>query len=346
MNRSFPRLTALAAACLFFFVGCTQSEPSASAPRQIKIGLTLYTSDDTFISNVREKILSAAKEREDLDNVRINVNVADGRGNQSIQNDQVDKFLSQGYDVICVNEVDRTAASVIIDKARAAQIPVVFFNREPVGEDMQRWDRIYYVGSDASQAGIIQGDLIVNLYDADPASVDRNGDGKVQYVMLEGEPGHQDAAIRTEYCIKTITTSGIAVEKLANESANWQRAQGTERMGQWIAEFGDAIEVVISNNDDMALGAIDAYAAAEITDLPVIVGVDATPTAMEAIRNGTLAGTVFNDYLGQGQAIFDLAYALAVGQDPHEAVPTLSGKYVFTPHYMVTAANVDDFPSS
>ena len=96
----------------------------------------------------------------------------------------------------------------------------------------------------------------------------------------------------------------------------------------------------------MALGAIDAYAAAEITDLPVIVGVDATPTAMEAIRNGTLAGTVFNDYLGQGQAIFDLAYALAVGQDPHEAVPTLSGKYVFTPHYMVTAANVDDFPSS
>ena len=89
MNRSFPRLTALAAACLFFFGGCTQSEPSASAPRQIKIGLTLYTSDDTFISNVREQILTCAKQRELEDKVRIGINVADGKGNQSIQNDQV-----------------------------------------------------------------------------------------------------------------------------------------------------------------------------------------------------------------------------------------------------------------
>ena len=336
------RAAALASAlCLMGTIGgCTGSKPDAKRT-QIKIGMTLYKQDDTFIATVRDHFVEAAKAREAADNVKISVNIMDAKGNQGIQNDQVDKFLSQGYDVICVNEVDRTAASVIIDKAMAADIPAIFFNREPVSEDMQRWDKLYYVGSDPSESGMMQGNIVVNLYDADPDAVDRNGDGKIQYVMLEGEPGHQDAAIRTEYTIKTLLASNIRVDKLANDTANWQRAQASAKTALWIEEFGDAIEVVFSNNDDMALGAIDAYRAAEIP-LPVIVGIDATPPALEAVRNGTLAGTVLNDSKGQAQAIFEIAYALATGKDPAETVPQLEGRYVWMPHRMVTIENVED----
>ncbi|MFR9190574.1 MAG: substrate-binding domain-containing protein, partial [Anaerotruncus massiliensis (ex Togo et al. 2019)] len=260
MNTLWKRTALLlsAALCLTLFSGgCSDSDDSQNPDlRQIKIGMTVYRQDDTFISTLSGYFLETAKARESRDKVKISVNVMDGKGNQGIQNDQVDKFLSQGYDVICVNEVDRTAASVIIDKAKSANIPIVFFNREPVEEDMQRWDRAYYVGAIASESGVLQGRIVSNLFNQNPELVDRNGDGKIQYVMLEGEPGHQDAAIRTEYSIKTVTGAGISVEKLANDTANWQRAQASAKMGQWLKdeEIGPRIEVVFSNNDDMALG--------------------------------------------------------------------------------------------
>ncbi|MEM1483238.1 galactose ABC transporter substrate-binding protein [Oscillospiraceae bacterium PP1C4] len=338
-NLVLPLVTAILFSLLS--TACTHSAPNQKNLSQIKIGVTLYRQDDTFISNIRSHLEDAAKARETEDNIKITLNVMDGKGNQGIQNDQVDKFLSQGYDVICVNEVDRTAASVIIDKAKAANIPVVFFNREPVEEDMQRWDKVYYVGSIAKEAGMMEGEIVVNAYDANPQSVDRNKDDKLQYVILEGEPGHQDAAIRTEFSVKTLTSSGIKAEKLANDTANWQRAQASVKMAQWIEEFGSSIEVVFSNNDDMALGAIDAYNAVDNANLPVIVGVDATPPAIEAIKNGTLTGTVLNDSKGQAQAIFNIAYALATGKDVKESVPQLNGQYVWMPHHIVTRKNVD-----
>lgn len=322
--------------------GCllqTSSE-SESHMRQIKIGMTLYRQDDTFISTIQKHMEAIVKSKEATENLKIVLNVMDGKGNQGIQNDQVDKFLSQGYDVICVNEVDRTAASVIIDKAKSANIPIVFFNREPVEEDLQRWDKVYYVGSDAREAGIMQGQIVADAYHFDPQKIDRNGDGKLQYVMLEGEPGHQDALIRTEYSVKEVTKAGIQVEKLANETANWQRSQALGKMAQWIDKFGGRIEVIFCNNDDMALGVIDAYSAAEIRDLPVIVGIDTTPPAIEAIKNGTLTGSVLNDAKGQAEAIFDIAYALATGTDPQESIPQLEGHYVWVPQKIFTLDDI------
>ena len=339
-----PVLSSLLTACMLMVpvMGCTVPDESSPKLSQIKIGVTLYKQDDTFISTISEHLQNAAKQRELQDRVKITLNILDGKGNQSIQNDQVDRFLNQGYDVICVNEVDRTNASVIIDKARSADIPVVFFNREPVEEDMQRWEKVYYVGSVASESGTMQGQIVVNLFDEDPSAVDLNGDGKIQYVMLEGEPGHQDAAIRTEYCIKTLTMSGIQVEKLANDTANWQRAQASAKMAQWLEDpdIGPRIEVIFCNNDDMALGAIDAYQAAGIGQLPVIVGIDATPPAIQAVKDGLLNGTVRNDAKGQAQAIFDIAYALATDVSPAEIYPSLDGKYVWMPHHIVTIGNV------
>ncbi len=322
--------------------GCHTKAAPASNMVQIKIGVAVYRQDDTFIASVRGYIEEAAKLRETQDNIKITVNTVDSKNNQSIQNDQVDKFVAQGYDVICVNEVDRTAASLIIDKARAANIPVVFFNREPVGEDMQRWDKLFYVGSDPKEAGAMQGKLVIDALRRQDSTLDYNQDGRLQYVILEGEPGHQDAAIRTEYCIKTVINQGIVVEKLANDTANWQRGEASSKMAQWIDRYGEDIEVVFCNNDDMALGAIDAYQAAEITRLPLIIGIDGTPPALEAIAAGNLAGTVRNDAKGQGYAIFSIAYALATGQNLQEAVPMLNGQYAWLPHKRITQENLEE----
>ena len=294
---------------------CTANENAinnGSSVKEIKIGVTLYKQDDAFISTITKNIEEIAKEKESEGKYKITINVVDAKGSSSNQSNQVDKFVSQNYDIICVNLVDRTAASMIIDKAKSANIPIVFFNREPVEEDMERWNKLYYVGAKAEESGEMQANIIVNAYKKDISRVDKNGDGKIQYVMLEGEPGHQDSSIRTEYCVKTITKNGIELEKLADDTANWQSAQASTKMTQWIKEFGDKIEVVFSNNDDMALGAINAINNANITgNKPLVVGIDGIPKALEAVKNGSMIGTIINDSKGQAKAIFDISYTLA-----------------------------------
>lgn len=311
----------------------------------IRVGVALYLQEDTFLSTVMQNLQQLALTRETELGVKINLNITDARSSQASQNEQVDQFLQQGCDVICVNLVDRTAAAVIVDKAQAAGVPIVFFNRQPVEEDLARWDQAYYVGSKADRAGILQGQIVLDAWEKDPAALDRNGDGVLQYVMLEGEPGHQDALLRTEYCVKTLSDAGVAVEKLASDNADWVRGQATLQMQQWLEAFGDAIEVVFANNDDMALGAIDACLSAGMkeAELPFIVGVDATPPALEAVAAGTLKGTVQNDAAGQAESILDLCCALARGVDPSSAVALEDGKYVWLEYTAVTSDNLKDF---
>lgn len=316
----------------------------SSNVKEIKIGVTLYKEDDAFISTITKNIEDIAKEKEGEGKYKIIVNIIDAKGSLISQSNQVDKFVSQNYDVICVNMVDRTAASMIIDKARTANIPIVFFNREPVEEDMERWNKLYYVGAKAEQSGTMQANIIINAYEKDRRSVDKNGDGKIQYVMLEGEPGHQDSLIRTEYCVKTITQNGIELEKLADDTANWQCAQASTKMNQWIKDFGDKIEVVFSNNDEMALGAINAINDTNMTEnKPLVVGIDGIPKALEAVKDGSMIGTIINDSEKQANAIFDIAYTLATHGNINSIEGIEDGKYIRTSHTEVTVDNVDSY---
>ena len=330
---------------LFLLLGLAGCGSAKQSPVTVRIGVALYQQDDTFISTVVQSLEQQAKEEEQVQGIKLNLNIADGRGNQVSQNEQVDRFLSQGCDAILVNLVDRTAAAVIIDKAQAAGIPVIFFNREPVEEDLFRWERAYYVGLKADRAGVLQGNIVLDAWQEDEGALDRSGDGVLQYVMLEGEPGHQDALLRTEYSIKTLSQAGVATEKLANDTANWQRGQAAARMAQWLEEFGGRIEVVFANNDDMALGAIDACLDAGIApeDLPFVVGVDATPPALAAMEEGTLKGTVRNDAAGEARMMLRLACALAAGEDPARTVELEDGKYAWLSYITVTPANLEEF---
>jgi methyl-galactoside transport system substrate-binding protein len=304
-----------------------------------KIGVAIYKFDDTFMSYVRNSIEGNAADK-------AVVEMVDSQNAQPTQNDQVDAFLSKKMKVIAINPVDRTAAAAIIDKAMARKTPVVFFNREPLPEDMKKWDKVYYVGAKAEQSGSMQGEIAVDYWKANPKA-DKNGDGKLQYIMLKGEPGHQDAELRTEFSIKAVTDAGIAVDKLAEDTAYWDRPKAVEKMKAFYAKFGDKIEMVFCNNDDMALGAIEALRQEGYFTgnkyLPVI-GVDATAPALQALEEGTLLGTVLNDAKNQGKATFDLAYALATGKDPATAGWKIDdGKYVWVPYQKVTKENYTQF---
>jgi len=305
------------------------------------VGVTIYKFDDTFMTGVRNAIEEAAEGVATIE-------IADSQNNQATQNDQVDLFLSKGVNALAINPVDRTAAGVILDKAMAEDIPVVFFNREPLAEDMAKSDTVYYVGARAEESGTMSGQIIADYFTANP-DADKNGDGIIQYVMLKGEPGHQDAELRTEYSVKAIEDAGFKVEKIAEDTAMWDRVKGQDKMAAFLAAHGDAIEAVLANNDDMALGAIEALKAAgyfsEGKFMPV-VGVDATAPAMAALKEGTLLGTVLNDADNQGKATLLLAALLGSGEEITEdnfPYTITDGKYIWIPYQKVTIDNAADF---
>ena len=270
------------------------------------------------------------KEYERENGIKVILDIQDAKGNQNTQNNQVERFISLDCDVLCINPVDRMDASVIIDRAMTAEVPVVFFNRQPVEEDMNRWDRLYYIGVDAKETAVFQGKMIVDLYQKRPEAVDRNGDGVVSYVILEGETSHQDSLIRTEWSIQTLKNGGVPIEKIAGGIANWERSQASALMEQWIHAYPDTIELVVSNNDDMALGAIDALERAGIDGMNV-VGIDGTTPGLEALENGKLLGTVSANKEIYGSAIMELAASCALEKELPEEYPLENGTYYWTP---------------
>lgn len=343
LSMQMKRIGCLIAA-LSLLMTLSACHTGGEAEPTLRIGVALYQQEDTFIETVTRELQRVALEKEQAQNCKINLYITDGKESQTSQNEQVDRFLERGYDVICVNIVDRTAAAVIVDKAQAAGVPVIFFNREPVEEDLRRWKHAYYVGLPAGDAGVLQGELVLDAWRTQRDTLDRNGDGVIQYVMLEGEPGHQDALLRTEFCISTLANAGVSAEKLASDAANWQRGQASVSMRQWLQEFGENIEVVFANNDDMALGAIDACAEAGLDkrSMPFIVGVDATPPALEALREGTLKGTVRNDAVGLAESMMELAVSLSVDGEPSQDLELTDERYVWLRYEAVTAESLED----
>lgn len=320
-----------------FLNGCSYQQEKEEKITSIKIGVSVYNQYDTFISELMDAAEKYVKKMENNYGVSITLDIQNAANKQVTQNDQMDYFIDRGCDIVCVNLVDRTDASTIIERGKSANLPIIFFNRELVEEDLERWNKLYYVGADAFESGIIQGNILIEKLETDFSEVDRDGDGVLQYVMLEGEAGHQDSIVRSIYALDTVTESGYQVEKLADEIANWNRDQGKTKMIQWMQEFGPEIEVVFSNNDDMALGARDAlkeagYFINETLVPPVILGIDGTKEGKLAVENEEFLGTVLNDYVGQAKAMMELAYSVVTGNELHSDYTLLDGKYIRLPY--------------
>lgn len=321
---------------------CACESQQLSGEDKVRVGVAYYNQSDTFLNELiacfKEELQSF-----ESDDREVTVTVRDAAGSQRTQDDQVKEMLDAGCNVLCVNLVDRADPSEIIDLARERDIPIIFFNREPVAEDLMQQDGLYYVGAEAEESGIMQGELAVDAIRQNDR-IDRNKDGKIQYVVLEGEAGHQDAIIRTENAVETLKSNGIALEKLSYQIANWNRAQAQNRMEQMIGQYQNKIELVLANNDDMALGALDAYRKLNYTEsaLPVFFGIDGTDVGLQAVRDGKMAGTVYNDKEGQAEAMAKLAVAAATGEGM-EDIEFENEKYIYLPYQKVTPDQIDEF---
>jgi methyl-galactoside transport system substrate-binding protein len=298
------------------------------------IGFTVYKYDDNFMSVVRQAIL---KEADTDGDTRVLMN--DSQNSQSMQNDQVDVMLARGVKAMAINLVDPASAPTIISKAKMDDVPVVFYNKEPSRAALDSYDKAYYVGTDSKESGIIQGELVTKQWKANP-DWDLNGDGVLQYVLLKGEPGHPDAEARTTYVVKTINDNGIATEELHLDTGMWDTAMAKDKMDAWLSgPNGSKIEVVIANNDGMAMGAVEALKGAG-ADLPVF-GVDALAEAIALVKSGAMAGTVLNDADNQAKATYELTRNLANGKAPTDnTVWELTDKVVRVPYVGVDKSNL------
>lgn len=317
------------ATAMIFIVGCGKkpvedNNPQSSEIQQddtpqvqdkpMKVGVLLYKFDDTYISMVRQSLEKIQNENSD----KVEFTFYDCKGNQSTQNDNIDTLLQKNVDLLLVNLVDTGAVQTVVDKIKPSGIPVIFFNREPNLDIIKGYDKAIFVGTNATEAGIMQGNIITKIWEENKSKVDTNGDGKLQYVMLKGEPDNPEAVARTEYSVSTVKEAGIDVEELALQVCNWDQALAQNAMEAWVAKFGDKIEFVIANNDGMAQGAISALQAqgfniGEGKTIPV-VGVDATAAAQDLINKGQMAGSVLQDAEGMAQALFQAGMNLVNGK--------------------------------
>ena len=309
------------------------TDDGGTTTSDLNVGVFYYTYSDVYITSVRTALDAQ------LDSLGINYTDYDGNNTQSTQLDQVNTAITNGANLLIVNIVETSsddAANNVVQAAQAADIPVIFFNREVSNDVVNSYDKCAFVGTDAAEAGHLQGQMIAEYLTENYDTVDLNGDGRISYVMFKGQDGNNEAEYRTQYSVEDANSllaeaghgtadepaltyyagDDSATKYLVDPNGSWSSAAATNYMDTILAEYsesnGNMVEMVIANNDDMALGAITSLQAAGYnlgdgasTTIPVF-GVDAVENAKTAIAAGTMTGTVMQDAEGMAQSIATL----------------------------------------
>jgi methyl-galactoside transport system substrate-binding protein len=280
-----------------------------------KIGISIYQFSDNFMTLYRNELVRYLTE--DLGFKEENIQVQDAKNDQAEQTNQINNFITAGVDVMILNLVQSSSAPQVTDMCNEAGIPVVYINRQPDETESDRWAeegiKATYVGADARQSGTYQGEEILETANGG----DINGDGKVSYIMVQGDPENIDAQYRTEYSVKALTDAGVEVEELLLQRGDWDQAKGQQIVQDALTQFGDDVEVVFCNNDAMGLGALQAIQAAgrTVNEDIYLVGVDALTEAVQDTIDGNYTGTVFNDHFSQAQTAAAMAVKFLKGEE-------------------------------
>lgn len=236
----------------------------------------------------------------------------EANNDQNVQNKQLDDMVAKGAKALVVNMVDIKTAPEFVKKYCDKNIPVVYINRNPGDKLLASCKTAYFVDGDANQAGVIQGLKVLENWKKHP-EWDKNKDGIIQYAMLQGIPNHAGAMARTKWSVGTMQnypSLGVPVQKVFQDYAMFNQDKANELMEAWIAkpEFAN-VEVILANNDNMAIGAIDALKKHNIK-LPVF-GIDAGEAGKNLVKSGDMVATVFNDYDNQAKVALRMAANLA-----------------------------------
>ena len=301
-------LLALAAATVL-------SSPAFAA----KIGVSMDKFDDNFLTVLRNSMAEYAKTQPG-----VTLQIEDAKDDVSKQLSQVQNFIANGVDAIIVNPVDTSATGAITKAAADAGVPLVYVNREPIDVD-KLGPKAAFVASNEAESGTLEAKQICKLLG-----------GKGNILVMEGVLSNQSAVQRTKDIHEVISTpdcSGMKV--VAEQTANYDRTQAQNLMTNWLSK-GMQFDAVVSNNDEMAVGALQAMKSAGVdTKKAVVGGVDATQDALASMKAGDLKVTVFQDAAGQGKGAVDTALKLAKGEKVD--------KKVYIPFQLVTPANMDQF---
>ena len=288
------------------------------------IGVSMALFDDNFLTVLRNGIQELA---DDMDNV--DVQIEDAQNDVARQLDQINNFVASGVDAIIVNPVDTSATQAMTAAAESAGVPLVYVNREPVNVDTLP-DNQAFVASNEIESGTLEAFEICKIL----RSQGKAGGAKA-YLMM-GELSNQAAVQRTKDVHDILGTDMCNFISLIDEqTANWSREQATSLMTNWLSS-GEEFDAVFANNDEMAIGAIQAMKAAGLDmDVIVVGGVDATQDALAAMQAGDLDVTVFQNAAGQGSGALDAALKLARGEEVEQKV--------YIPFELVTPANIDNY---
>ncbi len=287
------------------------------------IGVSMALFDDNFLTVLRNGIQSYA------DGNGVSVQIEDAQNDVAKQLDQINNFIASGVDAIVVNPVDTSATQAMSDAAAAAGVPLVYVNRQPINLDSLP-DNQAFVASNEVDSGTLETIALCDNWAAE-------GKTEVNVYVLQGELSNQAAVQRTQdiYDVIEAGKCKVKINVIDQQTANWSRDQAQNLMTNWLST-GTAFDGVISNNDEMAIGAIQAMKAAGIDMATVQVGgVDATQDALAAMQAGDLDVTVFQNAKAQGEGALNAAVALAKG----EAVD----QTVWVPFELVTPANVAEY---
>ncbi len=323
--------------------GDTASTTAAAAAAGVdgEVAIFWYTFGDTYLSSVRAAMDAA------WDAAGIKYQDYDANNSQTTQTEQIQTAITKGAAVLVVNIVDASsddATQAIVDMAQAAGTPLVFFNRSVSEEIVSAYDKAAYVGTDYTQAGHMQGEMIGNYVLENYEALDLNGDGEISYVMFKGQEGNAEADARTQYGVEdadaVLTAAGKPAlvfydeantsKYLLDANGAWSAQQGQDLMQTLLSKYsednGNMVELVIANNDDMALGAISALQNAGYNKeggkyIPVF-GVDATDAAKEKIADGSMTGTIKQDAEGMANAVVVISQNLATGADKFDTIDT------------------------
>ncbi len=313
-----------------------------------EVAVFWYTFGDTYLSSVRTALNKA------FDGANVKYQDYDANNSQTTQTEQIQTAITKGASVLVVNIVDANsddATKAIVNMAKDANIPLIFFNRSVNEEIVTTYDKAAYVGTDYEMAGHMQGKMIGDYVLANFDKLDLNGDGKISYVMFKGQEGNAEADARTQYGVEdadaVLTAAGKAAlefydaknakKYLLDQDGAWSAKNGQELMATLLSQYSEAnnnmVELVIANNDDMALGAIAAlqekgYNKDGGKTIPVF-GVDATDAAKAKIADGSMTGTIKQDAEGMANAIAVIAQNMIAGKDMFASIDTanLVGKW-------------------
>ncbi len=332
---------------------------SCGCRQEGEVSVFYYTFSDTYISGVR-----GAMDRI-LDEGGVYYHNYDANSSQTTQTEQIDTAIAKGSTMLIVNIVDSgsdDAARTIVEKARAADVPLVFFNRSVSEQIVKSYEKCVFVGTDYEMAGRMQGDLIGEYVLENYNTLDINGDGVISYCLFKGEQGNAEAEARTKYAVENANTVLTAAGKsklafydrsnangyLVDQDGNWSNAAANNYMKTILSAYseknGNMVELVIANNDEMALGAISALNEAGYNDgkgrtIPVF-GIDATAAAVAKINSGAMTGTIKQDGEGMAKTIARIVENIQSGREVFQDIDeenTVGGWRVNIPYSAYTS---------